>query len=70
MSEKTNKSNLDDGKTKISFHAYTSFEEENQAQYQRWRAMTPEQRLEEHRILSLIIFGDNEKYIETRLTFE
>jgi hypothetical protein len=50
--------------------AFTSFEEENEAQYQHWKSMTPEQRLEEHRKLSLIVFADMRKYDSNRLIFD
>lgn len=52
------------------FTAFSSFEEENEAQYLHWKKMTPEQRLEEHRQMSLIVFAGQKKYNGNRLTFD
>jgi hypothetical protein len=52
------------------FAAFSSFEEENEAQYLLWRKMTPTQRLEQHLRLSLVVFANYPKYNGNRLTFD
>ena len=63
-----NEPEMGDGLQRITFFA--SLESENEAQYERWRNMTPVEWLEEHRQLSLIVYGDYPKYTGNRLTFE
>ena len=52
------------------FIAFSSFEEENEAQYSMWRKMTPEQRLEQHLRLSSVVFANYPKYNGNRLIFD
>jgi hypothetical protein len=56
------------GPNRLTF--FKSFEEEQEAQFIYWRSLTPEQRLEQHRILSLRVFGGFKKYTGNRLTFD
>ncbi|MCX6200208.1 MAG: hypothetical protein NTY88_13490 [Bacteroidetes bacterium] len=49
---------------------FKSFEEEQQAQIDYWRSLTHEQRLEQHRIISLYAFSSFEKYTGNRLKFD
>ena len=46
-----------------------SFDEAQELQYEHWRNISPEQRLEEHRIISFYFFSQKEKYTGNRLTF-
>jgi hypothetical protein len=56
------------GSNRLTF--FKSFEQEQEAQFAYWRSLTPEQRLEEHRLLSLRIFSAYRKYSGNRLTFD
>jgi hypothetical protein len=49
---------------------FASFEEEQEAQYAYWRSLSPEERLEQHRILSYYVFSSFEKYKGNRLIFD
>jgi hypothetical protein len=49
---------------------FRSFEEEQEAQLAYWRGLTPEQRFEQHRILSFYVFGGYKKSTGNRLTFD
>lgn len=49
---------------------FNSFEEAAEADYEFYRNLTPEQRLEVHRILSLQVFGNYEKHTGNRLIFD
>jgi hypothetical protein len=52
------------------FSAFSSFEKENESQYLEWRKMNPEQRLEQHLRLSLVVFANYPKYNGNRLIFD
>lgn len=49
---------------------FKSFEEEQEAQIIHWRSLSPEQRMEHLRIISLYTFSAFEKYKGNRLIFD
>jgi hypothetical protein len=57
---------------KADVRVYSSFEEENAAEHQRLREMTPEERLREFSVLQMRRWGETwgEQPIEKRVTWE
>lgn len=49
---------------------FKSFEEEQEAQILYWRGLSPEERLEQHRVISLYAYSSSAKYTGNRLIFD
>ena len=56
--------------SKMSIKVYHSFEQEEQAQIEYWRGLTPEQRIAQLTEISKYAYSDFPKYEGNRLSFD
>lgn len=56
------------GQERLTF--FSSFDEERKADLAYWKSLSPIERMEEHRKLSLVVFSGFKKYTGNRLTFD